>query len=243
MRRINVYCPTYHRFNRTKDCVESLILSAGLSSHDVHIYVVDNNSPQEMKDWLSSKQAPQVTVRLLESNVGKGAAVNIVHSEARESDYIISIDGDIVNKRELNWIDMFVDVLELDETVGLVSCDFKEGLNVHVVNSLKERKDVGDYTIKYGSLAIGGPSIMLRTNEWDTIGGYRNQDIYIEDDSTLMRDVAKKLKKTPVICEQAILYHPLSETQEEKAFQRWKDSKARGNIPKDKTENTGFFDK
>ena len=50
-----------------------------------------------MKDWLASKQSPQVTVKLLKSNVGKGSAVNMVHSTARESDYIISIDGDMIS--------------------------------------------------------------------------------------------------------------------------------------------------
>ena len=84
---------------------------------------------------------------------------------------------------------------------------------------------------------------MMRSNEWDITGGYTNKDIYIEDDALLMRDIRNKLNKTPVVCEQAILYHPPSDTKEEKEFQAWKNKKARRIIPQDKTENTGFFDK
>lgn len=237
-KKVNIYCTTYHRFNKTIDCIQSLIFSAELSSQDVHIYIVDNNSPQEMKNWLTSKRSPQVTVMLLKNNIGKGAAVNIVHSGARESDYIISIDGDMINSKELNWIDMLADILEIDEKIGLVSCDF----SAHATSSLKQRKYIGDYTVKCGSLAIGGGCFMMRANEWDITGGYTNKDIYIEDDALLMRDIQDKLKKIPVVCEQAILHHPPSDTKEEKAFQEWKNKKARGIISKDKTENTGFYE-
>ena len=70
-KKVNIYCPTYHRFEKTKESILSIIESIGLSDNDVHLYIVDNNSPEEMKNWLISKSCENVTVQLLEENVGK----------------------------------------------------------------------------------------------------------------------------------------------------------------------------
>ena len=76
------------------------------------------------------RSCENVTVQLLEENVGKGSAINKSHEGARTADYIISIDGDIINKRGVNWIDMFVEIIEIDSW-SLIACDFKE-VQIHV---------------------------------------------------------------------------------------------------------------
>ena len=106
-KKVNIYCPTYHRFEKTKDSISSIINSMVMSNNDVMLYIIDNNSPQEMKDWLEGQSSENVVVELLKENVGKGDAINDSFYKSRQSDYVISIDSDIVNKHNINWIDMF----------------------------------------------------------------------------------------------------------------------------------------
>lgn len=242
-KKVNIYCPTYHRFEKTKDSIESIIKSLQMSSHDVMLYVVDNNSPDEMKAWLESKRSTNVSIDLLGQNIGKGKSVNLTHSKARKSDYIISIDSDIVNKRMTNWIDIFVDVMEMDNTWGLVACDFKEGLNIHLLQTLNKTKNIGDkYTIKYGGDGIGGCVLIMKSEDFDKVNGYSNPDIYNGDDGCLIQSVKNKLKKKCGICEQVVLYHPPPSDELEKKYQTWKFKKAKRNIPWNKSPNTGFYE-
>ena len=241
-KKVNIYCPTYHRFEKTKESILSIIESVDLSDNDVHLYIVDNDSPEEMKDWLAGNSCDNVTVKLLRENIGKGSAINKAHKEAREAEYIISIDSDLINKREINWIDMFVEVMEIDNSWGLIACDFQEGLNVHLVKTLNKKATVGEYTIKHGSNGIGGCALIMKYNDFTKVGGYTNPDIYNGDDGHLIRSVLSELKKKCGICEQAILYHPLPEEGLESMYQRWKFAKAHRSIPWDKTPNTGFYE-
>lgn len=241
-KKVNIYCPTYHRFEKTKYSILSIIESVGFSSNDVHLYIVDNDSPEEMREWLAVHSCDNVTVELLKENIGKGSAVNKMHEQARGADYIISVDSDLINKREINWIDMFVEVMETDDRWGLIACDFQEGLNVHLVKTLKEKTTVGKYTIKHGSRGIGGCALIMKHNDFTKIGGYTNPDIYNGDDGFLIQSVVVHLQKKAGICEQAILYHPHPNEGLESEYQKWKFDKCHRVIPWNKTPNTGFYE-
>ncbi len=243
-KKVNIYCPTYHRFEKTKQSISSIIESVDISNQDVMLYIVDNDSPKEMKEWLWAQSSENVVVELLNQNIGKGDAINNSFNKTRESDYIISIDSDIVNKRHINWIDMFVDVMEQDNEWGVIACDFQDGdgLNIHVKNDLRYSKKVANYNIKYGGLGIGGCALIMRSIDFRTLDGYNNGDIFTGHDGTLMNQVHKILRKRCGVCAEAILYHPQANTEIEKAYQIWKHKKAKRNIEWDKAPNTGFYE-
>ena len=137
---------------------------------------------------------------------------------------------------------MFVEIIEIDSTWGLIACDFKEGANTHLVKTLNKKATVGKYTIKYGSNGIGGGALIMKYSDFTKVGGYTNPDIYIGDDGHLIRSVSAQLKKKCGICEQAILFHPFPESDTEHKYQQWKFKKATNKIKRDKTPNTGFYE-
>jgi GT2 family glycosyltransferase len=241
-KKVNIYCPTYHRFEKTKESIESIIKSVKMSSHDVMLYVVDNNSPQAMREWLEAQKETNVSVELLDQNIGKGQAVNSAHSKARKSDYVISIDSDIVNKRMTNWIDIFVEILNQDNSWGVIACDYHDGLNVHVQENLNKKSTVGKYQIKHGGLGIGGGVIIMRSEDFDKIGGYITEDIFIGDDGRLMAAVVNDLKKKCGVCEDVCLYHPIPDGDLEKKYQHWKNNKSQNHKSWNKAPNTGFYE-
>ena len=215
-----------------------------MSNNDVMLYIIDNNSPQEMKDWLEGQSSENVVVELLKENVGKGDAINDSFYKSRQSDYVISIDSDIVNKHNINWIDMFVDVMEYDNQWGVIACDFKDGdgLNIHIKRHLKRKEKVDNYNIKWGGLGIGGCAIIMRSSEFRKINGYNNSDIFTGHDGTLMKQVNQILRKRCGVCSEAILYHPSANTKVEKEYQAWKHEKAGRKIKWNKTPDTGFYE-
>lgn len=244
-KKVNIYCPTYHRFEKTRNSISSIIDSVHMSKNDVMLYIIDNNSPQEMKDWLESQSSENVVVELLKENIGKGDAINNSFNKTRESDYIISIDSDIVNKHNINWIDMFVDIMENDNEWGVIACDFKDGdgLNIHIKNHLTKKKSVANYTVKFGDRGIAGCAIIMRSNEFRNIDCYNNKDIFTGHDGMLMKQVVEILKKKCGVCAEAILYHPHADTGVEKKYQAWKHKKHRKKLEWNKAPNTGFYER
>ncbi|MCB0278371.1 MAG: glycosyltransferase family 2 protein, partial [Calditrichaeota bacterium] len=109
--RINIYSPTYFRFNKTQKAISTIIETVNSSKHDVKLYLCDNNSPHEMKLWLLDQDVhnERVVTYLSPINYGKASIVNTVHGAARQSDYIASIDSDMLNTHdEYNWIDEMI---------------------------------------------------------------------------------------------------------------------------------------
>jgi GT2 family glycosyltransferase len=243
MRKINIYSPTYYRLDKTRDSIDSIIDSMGMSENDVKLYITDNNSPNDMKDWLNTKASENVIVELLNSNVGKGEAINRTHKKARPSDYIISIDSDMVNNHKINWIDMMVDIMEKDGSLGLVASDFSEyGGSAHNWQALRIPKQVDKYNLLTGIDGLAGGCIILHSNDFTSLGGYTNSDIYIGDDAKLVEAVVNRLGKIAGVCKDIKLLHPPPKTEKEDKYQRWKFQKAHRSIEWNKQENSGFYE-
>ena len=119
-KKVNIYIPTYYRFNKTKKSVESILKCASISNYDIKIYIGDNNTNiPEMRNWLSSIECD---VFFFDENKGKGHAVNSLHRQARNSDYVISFDSDLyTDDYSKNIIDEMIFILEFGFNIGIVS--------------------------------------------------------------------------------------------------------------------------
>jgi len=90
-KKINIYVPTYYRFEKTKSSIEDIIKLSKESSHDVKIYIGDNNTKiPEMKNWLKSLKEDNLEVYFSEKNIGKGMIVNYLDKNIarKDVDYI-----------------------------------------------------------------------------------------------------------------------------------------------------------
>jgi len=220
---VNIYIPTYYRLEKTKKSIITIAETAQKSQHDIRIYIGDNNTKlPEMRDWL--KKIEFAVVYLHPENIGKANMVNLLHEKARSSDYIFSIDSDmIVENQPYHPFDHMIKCLERCDNIGLVSSQQKD-CNQHWfgrgVDVLNERGfDLG-YSPNW--VGVAGGCICMRKSDWKEIGGYKkNHDIYTGDDGILTYNVARKLNKRVVVDMQAFLLHP-KPTEEEKGYTEWK---------------------
>lgn len=223
---VNIYIPTYYRLAKTKKSIESIINSAEKSKYDIVIYIGDNNTKlEEMKSWLESlRQAGKVEILFSKENKGKASMINLLHSQARKCDYIFNIDSDmVVEKQKYHPFERMIDCLELCDNVGLVSSNQKD-CNQHWFNRGIIEEQERNFQIGYSPdwVGIAGGCIVLRSEDWDLIGGYKeNHDIYTGDDGILTYNIGRKLGKRVLVCCDVELLHP-QPGKEEKGYVEWK---------------------
>ena len=238
MKKINIYSPTYYKEDVARQFIPSLIKSVERSNYDTKAFIADNNSPQSMKDWLQTQSNEKLEIHLLDKNYGKGEAINTLHRNVRKSDYIISLDSDILCKNEDNWIDRYIDILEADDEIGIVSARFQEHV-AHGYHTLKRKKVVNGNDLVYGSKSIGGACFAMKTETFDKTNGYNSRDIYAGDDGYLVASCWRN-KKIIAVCMNTELYH----VEDDPGFRQWKlDKFEKYKKSKfDKTPNSGYYE-
>ena len=247
-KKVNIYLPTYYRFEKTKKSVESIQKLAKLSNYDVKIYVGDNNTQiPEMRKWLEGFET-----YFSEENVGKANIVNHLHRNARKCDYIFSIDSDMyAQDDDTNILDEMINLLEVELNVGVVSSNQYElsqhWYKTHITEVQGRVYKIGDSPT---SIGVAGGCICLRTTDFEKIGMYKeNHDIYTGDDGILMINVKRKLGKRTVISMDYGMVHPKAQDEDEEKYQEWKMKSWQRDNLKFLDENfrgenrKGFYDK
>lgn len=246
MKVVNIYTPTYYRFEKTKRALESIIESVDSSENDVNFFIGDNNTKDEtMRGWLKSlaRSDEKIKVFMAEKNIGKAAIINHMHKKTRDCDYFISIDSDMVayENNKYNWVDELVKLMEWEpaKNFGLFST-WQDEFCAHVLNLQKERTEFMGHFIKYGNFSgVAGGCVIVRNEDFLKIGRYIIHDIYSGDDALLMRNISN-LGKLVGITETIRLIHQAN-TPDETDYQKWKVDKCRGKI-KVGADTKGFWD-
>lgn len=219
---VNIYSPTYHREEVTKQCFDALIPQIENSKHDVVLYIGDNNSGEPLVSYLKTLKSDKVKVGLCPKNLGKPNMVNSMHNSARKCDYVFSIDSDLIYDGETNFIDDMVDCMELMPMVGMLSSNQKVNCR-HLWDEIKATR--GTCITHKICLAeehgVAGGCILMRTSDWDAIGGYcEHGKMYGFDDAIICRDVIRELNKKNAIIESTYFIHPFDADKE---YADWKD--------------------
>lgn len=217
--KVNIFTPTYHRFDMTKKSLESIITNVQGSVYDVTLYICDNNSPEEMKVWLKSLESDKVKVFLNDKNVGKAEIVNKIYKQNSICDYFISIDSDFIADEASNFIDDMVWCAHHFVEFGVLSSFQKEN-DQQLWNLLTKEQQLGPHIVGYEHFyGVAGGCIILSKQVWDLIGNYNTYGgVYGYDDALLMQNVNNIKLKTGVI-KTVKLTHPFDE---DKKYSEWK---------------------
>lgn len=233
-KKVNIYLPTYYRFQKTKESIESILQDVEKSQYDVMVYIGDNNTKDsEMREWLTSlpslydnkdegEKKVKVEVYFGEKNIGKGMMVNHLYRNSRKCDYLFSIDSDMKVETE-NFVDKMLFHLTRIQNAGLISSQ-QSGLSQHwwgrgVNEEVREGMKVG---YSPGGVGVAGGCVCLRTVDWNAVGMYReNHDIYTGDDGILTYNIQNKLGKDVLISKECVMFHPFIE-ETEKDYAEWK---------------------
>ena len=224
--KVNLYLPTYHRLEKTKKSLESIISGSKLSKYDIKIFIGDNspNYP-ELRQWLRELDAREeiVSIYFGEKNIGKSGMVNHLYRTSRKCDYLFSIDTDMIVSKNHNFVDEMIFHLTRLENCGLVSSNQKD-CNQHWFGKTVEVICRNGMKVGYSSDGVGiaGGCICLRSSDWEEIGMYKeNHDIYTGDDGILTHNIGKILGKFVYVSVDCSLTHP-SPGEDEKEYTEWK---------------------
>ena len=223
-KKVNVYLATYHRLEKTKKSLKSIIKDVKLSKYDVKVYIGDNspNFP-EMRQWLKTLESENISIHFGDKNVGKSGMVNYLYKNSRKCDYLFSIDSDMIVMEGENFVDKMLFHLTRLENCGLISSHQLEfgqhwfGKTVEVVN--KRGMKVG---FSPEGVGVAGGCVVLRSSDWEEAGMYKSgHDIYTGDDGILTHNIQEKLGKYVYISMNCQLIHPKPD-EDEKEYTEWK---------------------
>lgn len=253
-KKVNIYMPSYYRFEKTKKSILDMIELSKYSIHDIKIYIGDNNTKiKEMREWLFKidKEKEIIKVYFSDNNIGKANIINYMDKNiARQDyDYLFSIDSDMVIDHKTDIFDKMIEILETGNNIGLVASNQSELSQHWYGKTVFTRKSRGfNLGFTNNGIGISGGCILMKKSDWQKVGGYKiDHDIYTGDDSILTYNVFRILGKVAVIAHDCILKHPKGE-EDEKGYTDWKmESWKRDNINfiKDNYKGSnvkGYFD-
>ena len=224
---VNIYLPTYHRLEKTKKSLLSILKDIKLSKYNVKLYIGDNSpNCEELRDWLKifeQKNKDLIELYLGEKNIGKSGMVNYLYKNSRKCDYLFSIDSDMIVPEKTNFVNKMIFNLTRLDNCGLISSNQSEccqhwfGKSVNIIS--KNNLEIG---YSEDTVGIAGGCIVMGSRDWEKVGMYKeNHDIYTGDDGILTHNVSKILGKYVYISMNCSLIHPFPK-EEEKEYTEWK---------------------
>lgn len=206
---VSIIIPVYNQYNFTISCIKSIINNTG--DVDYEIILADDCSSDETQ--AITEIVSNLKVNRNQKNLGFLLNCNAASKKAR-GDYLLFLNNDVVVGE--NWLKPMVDLIESDETIGLVGSKF-----VYPDGLLQEAGGIiwADGTCRnYGKGMnpnepeynyvkdvdfISGASILVRRNLFETIGGFDERYVpaYCEDS-----DLALSVKQLGY----SVKYQPLS---------------------------------
>ena len=236
MPSINIFTPVYHRFNATKDSLESVIKCMNASVYPCKLFIGVNGVENiEMEVWLKSLYSDKVSIYFSDKNVGKAEIINQMYAKNNECTHVISIDSDMVAD-EGNFIDGMVWAIEHFPDFGLLS-SFQKGMDCHIwsdMGGLEKIATKEHCVIKYGNKnCVAGGCVILKKEIWDLVGCYSTYGkVYGYDDAFLMSAVCKHGLDVGVL-DNVKLTHPFDSDE---GYRAWKQQ----NISK--RQERGYFE-
>src|SRR5690554_4593830 len=118
----NIIVTTFNRLDYTVKCLNYLFQNTDKT--DYHLTVIDNNSNDGTKEYLTGLKDKNLidTLHLLNENVGVARAVNLGINP--DAEYNIKLDNDIVIQSK-NWLKGLIEVCEKIDNAGLVAYNFE----------------------------------------------------------------------------------------------------------------------
>lgn len=113
----SIVIPVYNQLEATRQTIDSIYENTNI---DFELIVVDNNSGEDVKNYLNelADNKPNVKVIYNADNLGFPKAVN-EGIEISEGKYVVVANNDIIVNK--NWLNKFIEAAQTNEKVGIVS--------------------------------------------------------------------------------------------------------------------------
>lgn len=185
------------RSEYTEKCLESLSFSVDFRKH--RLVIIDNNSCQRTKDFLSEyvsdvqllkEDSNRPIIITLDENIGTARAINIGMKMRLPGENVIKMDNDCVINQS-GWVDEMEEAIARDNTIGIIGLKRKdidfdpnhenENYRSELIG-LPHKAGERWINVEHG-IYIMGTCTMLSSNLIDKIGDFQDCSIYGFDDT------------------------------------------------------------
>jgi len=241
---VGVIVPVYHREEKVKASIESLLrtntlceIHGILNRVSMHVMVGVNGASESLKKFLIKPPGIErfrygngdYRAGFSPNNQGKPKMVNGLVRELASRvklDYVLSFDSDLVAE-DPDWLLSMIEAFRVFpqwEDLGALSTN-QTGACCHVLD--KDPINFGSnwngrgyysYTTRAGNEGVAGGALMTPYHLWRAIGGYTAHRIYASDDGHYALECARRDLLMCVVNEVG-LFHPPGDDQE---YIEWK---------------------
>ncbi len=245
MSKINICIPVYYRDDLVKNCLECLrhtntngldvVLNIGLNG-------VRNSFIQDYLEpyVLSVKGSVFSDINVFDpgENIGKAKIINHMANTINDFDYLVSIDSDM-QMTDDDWLVKFVGIFE-DKTTSYrigALCANQINNSFHKISDFK-KISIGGFSITCtpGNSGIAGGVMITDANTWNTLGGYRANKIFGDDDTIYAIECYRRGLIMGYV-DEILFFHP-SDTDVD--YLQWK-GKAKANVL-EYFETNGYYE-
>lgn len=213
--RVTVILVNYGQWELTRKCIESLDNSCGV---DIRITLIDNTTAEQIPSWVGQRE--DIRFRCMEENTGFAGGNNAGFALSRddEADYTLFLNNDAEVFPET--IRNLAEYLRRNTGTGIVAPaiywksnpDKLWGAGGKFVKWKMRFEQVNLTEKKYGPREgisvdfVSGCALMIRTELFSRIGGFRKDFFMYYEDADLCRKVAEQGYSIEVLPSETVLH-------------------------------------
>ena len=168
MKPVDILLVTYHRKNLTYMTLESIYQR---TRTPYRLIVVDNGSPEDMRDMLREYQKKDIikVLVLLDRNWGLEYAKNTGLRFVESEPYFINTDNDLlIQLSDPDWLSQMVNLMEKNSDYGAIAV--RPQILYGVPNIFSKDREIGEFYVCGGSYRIMRTDIVRKyrwRDEWN----------------------------------------------------------------------------
>lgn len=222
--KISIFMPIYYRKEVVIPCINSCLSTMKCKKSEVSLHIVDNKSGQELRQWIVNKteNIDNVTVDLLDRNVGKAKAINFLTRKYPNFEYFINLDSDIRFSR-IGWPEVLANLFTVIEDSGMISPNYEDNGNNPMPDQPKRDTifcGSEKFTYHWGGSVAGGCFITSK-ELWERMGGYTAKGTYGGVDGIARQTIANRFSKKCGFIEELEVEH-MVDPPKYKKYSEWK---------------------
>lgn len=246
-----IIIPFYNALEMTVNCVNSILKS---TYKNFHVYLVSNNSDQQILDEIKSTFAKVSNVTIFEYDIPFNfSAINNWAVKKIEAEFLVFVNNDIIAIND-DWIERMLEhcenpeigavgakLLYEDDTIQHAGVIIRVGgVAGHGFRNIPDNEPgyCGYAAIYRNCAAVTGACLMVRKSSFDEVGGFNEQHLHVAyNDIDLCLKLLQRGYRN-IYTPHAKLYHLESKTRPKTIYDMSREELVQFNYESDFLKNT-----
>jgi len=180
--------------------------------------------------FIDKLNIPNINVTRFDKNYGKAYVINKLTEDIGSYDYLLTADSDIIFKDTTHFIDRILTIVDKSQEFSgkkfgvmginqeVANCHMMEHLSENTHSFLGHNDNLESIRWHNSPSGIAGGCLFTSSENWISVGGYREMGVYSGEDAYFLIDT-NKIGNSHFLAETISVIHPPETNQR---YQEWK---------------------